>query len=494
MPNSGIGKRKLFPESILRKGVKAKEPTITFKATPKQTVFIQAVMTLKFKFMAIGGGIRGTKTICILATLVILCRMFPRSRWAIVRVDLPTLRRNVVPAMDKIILWSGGFVGDLNQSTWSYTCANGSVLLLFAEQLIQDPDLDRWKGLEVNGFALEEGNELAEKSANKAIERAGSYIIPATQEDPNPRQPPPFIFVTFNPCNEWPRTWFYEKWKSNTITEPYYFLPATILDNPYASEEYKASLKYLPPDEYKRFVEGEWDFIDDPRQLIKLEWVWKARNVEFIDGKTALGADVARYGDDWSSIYKVRGNSLWGYTNFKHFDTVEVGQALLNIAGDQHCPVEGTNVHVDAVGLGAGTIDYARHKGLPVQEVIAGGKVIKRPGGFFQFDSLRSQMWWEFREKLRLAKFRIALFNAKGEEQPLPPKLIGDLTNIKYEISGDKVISVEPKDGDSPKWGVKKRLGRSPDDGDALVSAAFDWPDLPKRPVLPGTVILSGGR
>jgi hypothetical protein len=411
-----------------------------------------------------------------------------------VRTDLPTLRRNVVPAMDKIILWSGGFVGDLNQSTWSYTCANGSVILLFAEQFTQDPELDRWKGLEVNGFALEEGNELAEKSANKAIERAGSYIIPATPEDPEPRQPPPFIFVTFNPCNEWPRTWFYEPYKNHTIQAPYYFLPATILDNPFASEDYKESLKLLPPEEYDRFVKGEWDFIDDPRQLIKLEWIWKARSIDFVDGKTKLGVDVARYGNDWSSIYKVRGNALWGYTNFKKFDNVEVGQGVLNIAADQDCPVKGEDVHVDVVGLGSGVVDYCRHKGLPVQEVVAGAKVIKRPGAFFGFKDLRSQMWWEFREKLRLGQFRLILLNKRGEEEPLPAKLIGDLTNIRYEISGDKVIEVEPKEGDSPKWGVKARLGRSPDDGDALVSAAFEWPDVPRRPVLPGTVIMRGGR
>jgi hypothetical protein len=260
-----------------------------------------------------------------------------------------------------------------------------------------------------------------------------------------PRQPPPFIFVTFNPCNEWPRTWFYEPYKNHTIQAPYYFLPATILDNPFASEDYKESLKLLPPEEYDRFVKGEWDFIDDPRQLIKLEWIWKARSIDFVDGKTKLGVDVARYGND-------------------------------------------------VVGLGSGVVDYCRHKGLPVQEVVAGAKVIKRPGAFFGFKDLRSQMWWEFREKLRLGQFRLILLNKRGEEEPLPAKLIGDLTNIRYEISGDKVIEVEPKEGDSPKWGVKARLGRSPDDGDALVSAAFEWPDVPRRPVLPGTVIMRGGR
>lgn len=495
MPTRHIrGKRRIFPEYILDGRKAEREPTISFRATPKQVEFISAMLTLRFTFLAIGGGIRGTKTICVLVCLTILCRMFPRSRWAIVRTDMPTLRRNVIPAMDKIVLWSGGFVGPLNQSTWTYTCANGSQLLLFAEQFAQDPELNRWKGLEVNGFALEEGNELSEKSANKAIERAGSYVIPGTPDDPEPRQPPPFVFVTFNPCMEWPRTWFYEPWKNATIKPPYFFLPATILDNPFATDEYKASLKHLPPEEYKRFVEGEWDFIDDPRQLIKLEWIWAARAVEFVDGKPKMGADIARYGRDWSSVYKVRGNALWGYKNFKHFDNVAVAQAILNMAADRDAPVNGRDIRIDVVGLGSGVVDFCRHKALPVEEYIAGGKVIERPGAFFKFKNLRSQVWWEFREKLRLKQFRLCLINSNGEEEPLPAKLIGDLTNIRYEISGEKEISVEPKEGTSPDWGLTERLGRSPDDGDALVCAAFDWPTTAKRPILPGTQIMSGGR
>lgn len=487
---AALGKRKLFPD-FLKSSAKPKEVTISFKATPKQVTFIEAVMSMKFRFLAIGGGIRGTKTICVLTCLIILCRIFPRSRWAIVRTDLPTLRRNVVPAMDKIILWSGGFVGDLNQSTWSYTCANGSVILLFAEQFVQDPDLDRWKGLEVNGFALEEGNELNEKSANKAIERAGSYIIPATPEDPDPRQPPPFIFVTFNPCLEWPRKWFYDPWAGKSLKEPYYFLPATIADNPFVSEEYKESLKYLPPEEYDRFVKGEWEFIEDPRQIIKAEWVWKARDIEWVDGPVRMGADIARYGKDSSAIYKFRGNRIWTYANIKHFDTVAVGQIILNMSADETAPCKGEDIGIDAIGLGAGTVDFCRHRGLPVREVIAGGKVIERPGAFFRFANLRAQMWWEAREKFRLGKVSLHLLDKQGKILPLPEKLVGDLTSVRYDISGDKVISVEPKEG-TPEWGLKERLGRSPDDGDALVSAIFDWPPMPKRPVLPGTVIMRG--
>lgn len=483
MPTGG---RILFPELRVlaqRAGVEAKPPTVTFKATPKQVEFIQALMSRQFNYLAMGGGIRGTKTITVLSAFVILCRMFPGSRWAIVRKDLPTLRRNVIPSMEKVRLWSGGFVGELNQSVWTYRCANGSEILLFPEQATQDPELERWKGLEVNGFALEEASELSEKSANKAIERAGSWIIQGAEV-----QPPPLVLFTFNPCANWPRKWFYEPWRAGTLRAPYYFLPATIADNPFVTEEYKASLKHLPPEEYKRFVEGEWNFVDDPNQLIKMEWIWDARNVEFVDGLARMGADVARYGDDWSTIYKIKGNQIRKRLQFHRFDTMTVATAILNEANDPVSPVKGQHVAIDVVGLGAGVVDYCRKRGLPVVEYTAGAKPIARPGSFFKFDNLRSQVWWEAREKLRLGQFSLFMTDRKGAEIQLDPRLIQDLTTIRYEITGDKVIEVESKDD------LKKpdRLGRSPDDGDGFVTALFDFPSAPLRPKLPGTFIVSG--
>lgn len=480
----------LFPgiDAFRRQATKKKEAPLTFKGNPKQNALMDAVTSGLYTFLGTGGGIRGGKSFGTLAVLITLHRMFPRARSAIVRKDLPTLRRNIIPTMDKLRLMSGGFIGPLNMSTWSYPTANGGDILLFAEQATHDPTLERWKGLEVNWFLLEEASELQEASGNKAIERAGSYIIPPLPEDPEPRQPPPFVFVTFNPCKEWPRKWFYEPWKLGTLAPPYCFIPLTIDDNPYATDAYKKSLTYLPKEEYNRFVKGEWDFVDDPNQLIKTEWIWGARNVDPTDGPFRLGADVARYGDDYSTTARIRGNALVEVAEYKHLSTDRFGTVILNEANDRTKPVAGHDVRIDGVGLGAGTVDYCRKMKLPVREVISGAKAIPRPGPLaasgFRFKDLRSQMWWEFREKLREGKFSLALRNAKGEEIPIPEKLVGDLAAPRYEISGDKVISVESKDD------IKLRLGRSTDYGDAVVYAAFDFPPPPRGPVLPGSTVV----
>lgn len=232
------------------------DPTLTFTALPVQEQLFDTLRDGRFRIIGFGGGIRGTKTWGSLAILVTLCKLFPRSRWAVVRKDLPTLRRNTIPSFDKLREQLGGFVGELNQSTWTYPCANGSEIIVFSESLDIDPDLSRWKGLEVNGFLLEEADELAEQSFHKAIERAGAWIVPEGGV-----QPPPYVICTFNPCANWPKHVFYEPWQNGTIGAPYAFIPATAADNPYIPELQREAWKQLPEQEYRRFVQGDWDVL-----------------------------------------------------------------------------------------------------------------------------------------------------------------------------------------------------------------------------------------
>lgn len=237
------------------------EPTPSFKATPVQERLIDTLTDGRYRIVGFGGGIRGTKTWGSLAAIILLCRVYPRSRWAVVRKDLPTLRRNTIPSFNKLRDLAGTFVGEVNQTTWTATCSNGSEIIFFSESLDTDPDLSRWKGLEVNGFLLEESDELAERSYHKAIERAGTWIIPSVLEHGArvaPEQPPPYIISTFNPCPNWPKRVFYEPWVAGTLAAPYAFIPATAADNPFISDEQRDAWKAMPDQEYRRFVEGDW--------------------------------------------------------------------------------------------------------------------------------------------------------------------------------------------------------------------------------------------
>lgn len=415
---------------------------------PKQVEFVDAVLSGKYSRLLYGGSIRSGKTIVSLNILFLLCKIYPASRWAIVRRDLPTLRRNTIPSFKR---FKPNYISDVNQSTWSARCINGSEILFFPESLKDDPDLDRWKGLEVNGFVLEEANELSEKSYHKAEERAGSWKCPGK------KQPKPLILMTCNPSKNWVKRRFYDAWKKDSLKPPYYYKSAKVTDNPHLTDGYLESLAQLEhsdPIAYKRFVLGDWEVADDPSQLIKYEWILQAKNRGDIAGKNRLGVDVARYGDDDTAFCYVEGStvkSMQYHSGISIDRTAELTQAIMH---DK--TIDADHVLIDGVGIGAGVVDYLHKSGHRVVEVIAGARPIPRLSGFHTFFNLRSQLWWEFRERLRLGEISFGIEDNR---------LFEDLTALRYSVSGEKVIKIESKDD------LKKRLGRSPDAGDAVVMA-----------------------
>lgn len=226
----------------------------TFHATDVQNRLVSAVLDGRYRYIGFGGGVRGTKTWGSLSVLILLCRAYPGSRWAVIRADLQRLRQSTLPSFEKLRQLAGGFVGRVDGNFEAH-CTNGSVILFRGENADKDPTLARFHGYEVNGFLNEEADELEERTFHKEIERAGAWIVP------NGEQPAPLILCTFNPTAQWPKRVFYDPWRDGTLQAPYAFIPSTIADNPHAPASYRESLKDLPPEEYARFVEGDWTAI-----------------------------------------------------------------------------------------------------------------------------------------------------------------------------------------------------------------------------------------
>lgn len=426
-------------------------PRMVFEATPKQAEFFEAVMSGRYRFCLYGGAIRGGKSYTAVAMAILFARMWAGSRWAIVRKDLPTLKRNVLPVWEKLA--PEGFAGPIHRTDWKVDFLNGSEILFFTESIKDDPDLDRWKGLEVNGFFLEEANELQEKTFNKAIERAGSWIIPGLED-----QPPPIIIATCNPAQNWVKAKWYDPWVRGELKAPWYYLPSKITDNPHLPAEYIESLKSLPPREYKRFVEGDWSVADDPDQLIQADWADEAFSREpQRSGHKRMGVDVARFGDDATVIAIADGHHVEHITEMQGADTQRVADAVAALMTTYS--VQARDVRVDTVGVGSGVADALVRRGFKPAEFIAGAKAVERRD-YLQAKNLRTQGWWDLRELARTGKLSFGEFDDQTKL-----KILGDLTAPRYSVGGDKVIALEAKDQ------IKKRLGRSPDHGDAIVMA-----------------------
>jgi hypothetical protein len=430
---------------------------------PKQAEFTEAVFSGHYKYLMYGGAIRGGKTVAAIAIVLMLARIFPGSRWAIVRKDLPTIKRNTVPSFNKFA--PPGFCLPVNRTDWFVDCVNGSRIIFFPESFDVDRELNRWRGLEVNGFVLEEANELNEAGFEKAIERAGTWICTECI------QPPPLIMATCNPSKGYVSRLFYEPWSKGLLTAPWYYIPAKITDNPHAATpEYMASLaelKKINEKMYRRFVDGDWTVSDDPDQLIKYEWINAARNVEPIPGKNALGVDVARYGDDKTVLCYRNGNTVTALDYHDGLSTERVAAYVREAMIDG--PIDAPAVKVDGVGIGAGVIDSLESQGYHVTDIISGAGA--DASGPYQFNNLRSQLWWNSRENLRQGLVCLDVDDNR---------LVEDLTAPRYTITSDKMIKVESKDE------IKKRIGRSTDAGDAYV-----YSEAPENPNL-GELSVSG--
>jgi hypothetical protein len=206
-----------------------------------------------------GGAIRGGKSYWLLLELITFCFQYPKSRWIILRASYTNLERTILVSFRQML--AEGFEQYLKKwdgqsltATWN----NGSQLLFMAESYDSDKELNKFRGLEINGAGIDEVNEIEEVTFNKVIERSGSW---------NGVQCPPKILATCNPTLGWVKQRIYDKHKDGTLPSGWAYIPAKLTDNPYLSKEYITSLKEnMPPYEFEVYVNGNWDVLQKTGQ------------------------------------------------------------------------------------------------------------------------------------------------------------------------------------------------------------------------------------
>ena len=211
---------------------------------------------------------------------------------------------------------------------------------------------------------------------------------------------------------------------------------------------------------YQNRVLGEFASSEEDG-VIPLSWVeaanerWKEHNdADDWDPFTCCGVDVARSGADMSVIALRHGDAIKELRRFSKQDTMATTGAVAGIL-----EAHNGKAIVDVIGIGAGVVDRLKEQGLAVEPFNASeGTDAKDRSGELGFANKRSAAWWGMRE---------ILDPASGRPIALRPDdlLIGDLTAPHWRVLSGGKIQVESKDD------IKKRLGRSTDDGDAVVMA-----------------------
>ena len=271
------------------------------------------------------------------------------------------------------------------------------------------------------------------------------------------------------------------------------FIPARVQDNPYlARTDYVTKLQSLPEPLRSQLLYGDFQagVKDDAWQVIPTEWVRLAQARWKPDGRprdsannlvrlSALGVDVSHGGDD-NSVLAPR------YDNW--IDELQVYSGKVILTGphlvekiilfllqrgeatatekpsieypDYHLllPIVSSKalVNIDVIGWGASAHEVSRAHGIKAEPVNVGESSKARDKSLkFGFVNKRAEFMWKLRE---------ALDPVSGENLALPPDptLLADLTAARYSIQSNG-IKIEAKED------IKKRIGRSPDRGEAVM-------------------------
>jgi hypothetical protein len=243
------------------------------------------------------------------------------------------------------------------------------------------------------------------------------------------------------------------------------FIPGRLADNPdLAGSGYAAVLAGLPEELRRAYRDGDFGagLKDDDFQVIPTAWIeaaqarWTPRAPR--GTMTAIGVDVAQGGNAWT-VAAARYGAWFAQLERKPGKEcqsgADVAAMVVRIRRD-NCPVVvdvGGGWGAEAVGAlernGIPTVSYLGNK--PSQATTREGKL--------RFFNKRAEDMWRLREELDPGQ-------QFGSAVALPPgaQIKADLAAPHWTLTA-RGIKVEEKEE------IMKRLGRSTDDGDAIVMA-----------------------
>lgn len=185
-----------------------------------------------------------------------------------------------------------------------------------------------------------------------------------------------------------------------------------------------------------------------------------------------IGCDVARYGDDWTSIHVRIGAVSVHHETHNGWSVTRIAARLKELAyewaGDvtahrdpQAARIDArlVRIKVDDDGVGGGVIDTLRTWGFSVVAVSAGTTAAKP----LFYSNKRSELWFQTVEKARVGQVSLARLDrptrARMRTQATAPEWAPD-------AAGRRVVE--------RKEDTKEKIARSPDDLDALNLAFYD--------------------
>lgn len=198
----------------------------------------------------IGDGICLHNTLAGCLKAYTICQKYPKTRFLIGRKNYTDLRDSTINDFLELYGTNSAFGKFKGGEEKKYILKNGSEILF--KHL---DNLQSLTNLNLSGAWIDQAEEVAEDSFLFVRGRLRRKGVPIRQ-----------LFITFNMEGH---NWIYNYWKSKDPKcvgkdpQDYHLIEASTLANKaHLPEDYVRNLENLPPDLYRRYVEGSWEVFE----------------------------------------------------------------------------------------------------------------------------------------------------------------------------------------------------------------------------------------
>ena len=305
-----------------------------------------------------------------------------------------------------------------------------------------DPNYDSLGSLEISAAFIDEAAQIT-SLAYSIVKSRIRYKL-------NEYNLTPKVLMTCNPANNWIKKDFYLPHVNETLEYNKVFIPSLPLDNPYLPASYIEMLKELPPQQRKRLLEGDWDYLDENDSLFKFEHISNSvyRLTPNPADRKYMTVDVARFGDDRSVVMIWVGMVVISCHVYTKLSTTELSSEIQDLIRSHG--IHPNNCIIDSDGVGGGVADQIRGTNFVNNA---------RPLHDQNFSNLKSQCYVKLSDMFREGQISINIL-----EPAIVDNLTQELLAVKLkDIDKDNKVAVQSKDE------MKRILGKSPDLSDALM-------------------------
>jgi len=395
-----------------------------------------------------GGAAGGGKSALGVLWLIEMCQTYAGSRWLMGRSKLKSLKETTLNTFfeqtsEQKITNQFIYNSQMGVIKWN----NGSEIIL--KDLFyypSDPNFDSLGSLEITGAFIDECNQCNYKAWQIVKSRIRYKLFEFNLI--------PKILGSCNPAKNWTYSEFYKPQKENSLPLYRKMVKALPTDNPYLHPSYLESLLALDKNSRERLYYGNWEYDDNENALIGYDNIQDIFTNTHVTGREMyITADVARMGSDKAVIYVWEGFNAIDRIEYAISKTTDI-QNTINALKVRH-RVPNSNIIADEDGVGGGVVDNCKIKGF-----VNGSKAINLEN----YWNLKTQCYYKLAEKINSNELYISAELSVGQKN----NIIEELEQVEsYQTDSDGKLRIKPKDE------VKKNIGRSPDDSDALAMRMY---------------------